>query len=812
MRHGIGRRIALGMGMGLAALGGGCGGGGEAVLPPAPIAAPAGDAEERFAKAWEILEVRRRPEEAAGALRLLAEDESVPAPLRGRSHLLRARCERLLGRPEAAATLLRSALDRYGRFPALRAEILAEQGLTSGSRSRYLSGILEVRPGQFLDLDAGGLFDAVSTPSGGRAEFTRKGAEILFLENDGEDPDGMAGAMPWIADAPWRRLTTDRGRAAWVQVLPGREPGIVRFVTRVSGSGPVLPPPRDPFCAGKGDAIEVWWEPDPRYASWRVERRVGPAGTFEEARVLPAPPFADRAVEAGTRYGYRVTGVTKDGDEGIPASVQGTTRSAGFAPGACLLQYGSAERPRPSADLLAEKVLDAGGDVTLTGMFGNHDSAGFQDSLGRAIFTAAGGGADLRTPWTAPDPSDTWSQVARGRWIVFPLLGGGVGRGRVSMTEERPTVRLDYEIWPDGDAFPPGPAIEAKAVDGGAEIRVAGPPAGWKVESVLVRDLRGGGDAGEIPVRDGVAFDPGAKAGTLREYAAPAVDRHGRRSPPGTTVLNLLPREVVRGEFRFHYRQTYSIEQGRLCGPEEADVEFRTCAGGISSIQLAAPGGIANLERVLERRGGPSRDAIYGALASVDPASLRLGPDARGDDRVPESDVFVLRTRRGGWAKITITARGRSGSWTEYPATVEYAWNPHGPVFEPGVAVERTVKGFALASLAPEAAEARAALRHYPAARSAGTEAARALHARLAEGNQSLHIAGTSLEEFVRMMGDLGIPAEISPGVDRSIQVSFRVDRASWTGILDVVAGVSGATWRVTDEGKVLFEPKRPGK
>jgi hypothetical protein len=55
---------------------------------------------------------------------------------------------------------------------------------------------------------------------------------------------------------------------------------------------------------------------------------------------------------------------------------------------------------------------------------------------------------------------------------------------------------------------------------------------------------------------------------------------------------------------------------------------------------------------------------------------------ASGSARRPASDVFVLRTRNGGWAKLVILARAQEGGWQERPVTVSFVFNPHEPRFE----------------------------------------------------------------------------------------------------------------------------------
>ncbi len=137
------------------------------------------------------------------------------------------------------------------------------------------------------------------------------------------------------------------------------------------------------------------------------------------------------------------------------------------------------------------------------------------------------------------------------------------------------------------------------------------------------------------------------------------------------------------GTFSFHYRQGFSFAQRKLVDPSEADVIFKSCAGGISFITLEVPGGkIVNLERVLRRRGTSMKaDALFETVVGADPAKLRWRDTARGASRIPESDVFILRLRDGGWVKLAIVGRTRSSDWMTQPAKLRYAYRPGRPAF-----------------------------------------------------------------------------------------------------------------------------------
>ena len=214
------------------------------------------------------------------------------------------------------------------------------------------------------------------------------------------------------------------------------------------------------------------------------------------------------------------------------------------------------------------------------------------------------------------------------------------------------------------------------------------------------------GDWTQIPVYfryvwnpKGTAFAESASA-DARMIDAIAIDL-ASVDPEDTSALATLPTGVRTGEFRIHFRQSWSIEGDVLANDDRSDVTFRTCAGGISSVTLAAAGGIVGLERVVGRDFDPlsrstgmkpirrsrpdpaSSIALLDRIVSFDPKAVSWSTEADGDDRSPASDVFLVRTRHGGWAKLAIVDRDTStGNWQENPVTIRYAFNAHEPVFE----------------------------------------------------------------------------------------------------------------------------------
>ncbi len=677
----------------------GAGACGERPDDPAPAEAPADAvaAGDRYLRALELLDIERRPDEAAALFRAIVDDSQAPAADRAKATIGLARAERLLGHGDAAEALLRDVVAKHRDLPHLVAQAQEELNALAGARTRFATGIVDLADAQFLDLDVGGVFASADPPAGGYAEVGRRGDEIVWLVPHDEAAE-MRDALPALADMPWWRATTDAGRTAWVQRLPSERPAVLRFVVRMSGALPPLAAPADPFCIGSDDHVDVRFTPDARYTRYRIERRVGPDGAFLAAGELTEPPFVDRDVKPGVRYGYRIVGITSAGDQSFPATVQGTTRSHGVFTGTVELEGGRSDAAS-RFDFLTEETVATDGDLHFNASYGGASSVGFLDGWGRVV-TAASHGDPPRSPWASSvSRRDHPHQIEAGRWFLLPLRGGGVARCRVSISAAW-RVRLDYEVDPDGDTFAEAPRIDVTAVDGGAVVHVVILTRGFVVGSVEARDARADRPPEALPVTDGRAFDPLAVAGSLRHYTATGEDAFGRRSPAGTAVLNLLSPEPIDGTFQFHYQQGWSFDLQRVVDAADADVIFASCAGGISSITLAAPNGIVSLERALgSDRDPPSAGRLFEMVLGVDESAVRLGGEAQADSRSPLSDVSVLRTRNGGWARVAIVGRNAAaGGWTEYPATIRYTFNPREPDFaSAGAETPSVVEGLRLA-------------------------------------------------------------------------------------------------------------------
>jgi RNA polymerase sigma-70 factor (ECF subfamily) len=269
-----------------------------------------------------------------------------------------------------------------------------------------------------------------------------------------------------------------------------------------------------------------------------------------------------------------------------------------------------------------------------------------------------------------------------------------------------------------GLSAPAGAGIAAGA-GATASVTAAGAGAGWAVAAAAVAVVGLGTAAWAIapadpePVVPVVPFDapvaPVERAARGGEAVPPSDllpadlllgDRGADAAParPGgggaRPVLDAPARarrasRRVEGRFQFHYEQGWSFASMSIVPKEEADVVFASCAGGISSVTLAAPGegaGIANLGALRERLPKKTFAPLLAeALVRVHPDELSLGPSAGGDSRDAWSDVFVLRTRDGDWARLVIEERDDSkGSWTEYPVTIRYTLVGSTPVFREG--------------------------------------------------------------------------------------------------------------------------------
>ena len=112
---------------------------------------------------------------------------------------------------------------------------------------------------------------------------------------------------------------------------------------------------------------------------------------------------------------------------------------------------------------------------------------------------------------------------------------------------------------------------------------------------------------------------------------------------------------------------------------------------------LRARRGIVGLASLDPRLQGTA-PGLFARLHGVDPnrdKSFHNGQSANGDDRRGPSDVFVMRTRAGGWVKLAIVKRATQGGWNTLPVVVHWVHNPDASVFVKGHPPEFDKNGLA---------------------------------------------------------------------------------------------------------------------
>jgi hypothetical protein len=546
---------------------------------------------------------------------------------------------------------------------------------TPPERSGYLSGIRRLGPGQLLDLDTGGVFERSLSLPGLRAEIEAAADAEPWV--DAAPDEAIAAAQPWLSDAPWRRVTTDHGRTAWVQML--RDSGsLVRFVTQLE-PGPLLAAPRQPCCIGRGDRIELWFEPVPGCARYRIERRDGTAGPYAPIGSVAEPPFVDRGLRARLRYGYRIRGVDESGRGGIAIELQGTTDGAGIRRGSVLLEA----RGQQQVDLVTGELVASGGDVTLQSRYGSGRQASF---AGPDPIPCTGVGPDCRTHLDPP----LGSRHALEPGVAFfcPVRGGGTARLRWFPAPDS-RIELRYETWLDGDALPELPVLTATHDLDEVQLRVDA-AGGFAIERIAVVDPLTRRTLRELPVVAGFARDPRPNEPVLR-YEASGRDRRGRVGPSVSAELTLLPRAPVAGRFELRHQQGWSFALQRHVPRPHADLWFERAWSGVSSVEFSAPGGIVRLDELLgaerkqleiERQLGAVE--LAAGILALEPAQAPWQESATADRRDPISDVLLLRTRHGGCVKLAVIGRAEQGDWNERPVTIAFVHDPHGARFATG--------------------------------------------------------------------------------------------------------------------------------
>lgn len=692
------------------------------LLLAAPARADDADAERRLAEAWHLLEVDRKPAEAARRYEALAASRPSTS-VHARALLGWARAERLRGNDTKAQSLIDEALRLAPELAGLSGALAQDAGARGAAR--FVVGRLYLPRGSGLDFDSGGVFQSEHTPRGGRVELMH-GAEGLVRPAGAVEDAAFGRRLAVPGPRTWLRVETDEGRQAWFQVASLEPVPMLRFITRIVGNGPVHPQVRGAFAVGRGQTIEIRFEQDPAFTRYRIEVQRDGRGGFRPLAEVGEPRFSHEGVDPGRRYVYRITGLAADGHAGIPTTVLATSRSAGIVRGEVALRRGE------GVDLLTGETVTEHADLRMTQTYGGASAAGFVDAAGHAVRPIAAGSTP-RTPWGGTSPArNTYIEDGDGFLVLLP--GGALARA--TLTLERPergvrrevVARVRYEVHTDGPVFPASPEVSVGRTDEGVVVRVAGVGADDEIHAEAYDPAAPGvrRTLADRSARDAV-LDPEVqgKGEVVVAYDVTIVDRFGRRGPTARAVYDGRPRGVRTGSFELHYDQGWSFLQGAHVGRAEADVWFSSAAGGISSIELSARGGIQSLERaaheplVDDRRRGPS-ELLAACVVGLDPARLALRRAARGDRRTPASDVFVLRVAGGGWARLAITHRAKhaTGGWTKLTATIVYAWNPHAPQFEdelPAGADRDRSDGLIVRSLeAALAHRQRAVLGHLP--------------------------------------------------------------------------------------------------
>jgi len=633
--------------------------------------------ERLFLDAELLLDSERKPKEAAKLFRKVWKDRAAPRILKAEALAGLIRCERLLGNDRKVNSLLRDLVDDFGDLPSVSLEILRLS--TGAPGTSFLSGIEIVDEGRFLDLDTGGVITTVRSGSGSAPELMVRNKEVVFLTTSREDK-AMSRLAQKIYDAPWHRVNTDLGRNAWVQIIGTREPIAVFFYTALAGTQNLLPAPRNLFCVGKSKQIDVHFEASDLFSAYRVERQDAVNQPFQVLKTVRKGPFTDRDVVPGSRYLYKIVGIGAHKAESLPATVDGTTNSNGVVSGSATLVGG-----RPGAlssfDFLTGKRLEGGGDITMTGMYGSLSAASFADCFGVHAHPLPG---ELRYSGRKQIPPYT-------PFHIF-LRGGGVARCLWKPVENW-VVLVEYTVNPDGANLDNRPIVTVHPYDELTVVNVAAPE-GYKADSVVVTDAEGD-EKRILKVKNGQARDRKIKGKRFLTYSATCVDPFGRRTAPGSASVTLTPGGMSKGEFQFQYDRSYSIEQGKIVPFDEGDISFVDCSGGLIAVEFQAEGGIANLEwgrstdSVID---GCAADGLFQSVVSADPSEIVLGRRAEGDSRNPCEDVFILKTRHGGWAKLVIAVRSHQDPWKDSSVTIGYVYNPHEPVFREEAVKETIVE------------------------------------------------------------------------------------------------------------------------
>ncbi len=165
-------------------------------------------------------------------------------------------------------------------------------------------------------------------------------------------------------------------------------------------------------------------------------------------------------------------------------------------------------------------------------------------------------------------------------------------------------------------------------------------------------------------------------------------------------VSSAQPQGIRRGSFAMHYHQGYSFGRDELAPKAAADIWFKTCAGGVSSITYSSTFGIARYPRSIGTMRIDdvecSADCYFRSVISLDVEKAKWETTSNCDSRTGHSEVFVVRTKGGGYALCAVRERLEGAGWTKKKVVVDYVWNPQAPVFYDDRTWSKEVSGFAI--------------------------------------------------------------------------------------------------------------------
>ena len=176
----------------------------------------------------------------------------------------------------------------------------------------------------------------------------------------------------------------------------------------------------------------------------------------------------------------------------------------------------------------------------------------------------------------------------------------------------------------------------------------------------------------------------GGSSGGEPRAASPA---SGATAPHDATAISPGAwRDARTGFVGFHHGQGISLELGHVVETDVADLVFESAAGGLSSLTFRAPRGAISVGDLLGRvdhreQSGVDPRALYHSIGGINPERVGMPVRVRTDMRDKRTQVLLVRTRSGGWAKVLIAGRETEGGWQTRRVTLEYVINADAPSF-----------------------------------------------------------------------------------------------------------------------------------